>query len=184
MLNVPYDYTLAAITELQANAIDKIRARNEFSKSGLATLKVRAPNQIGGTRLVTVQIKLCELGSMLHDMVCKELSVAPTRYKSSHLIMCDVTLFFHLNSIKLITSGRVLNGNRILSEQGISNNQAIMAITLAPADSSADNDIYERFNRAKQDAALLSSPDQNQLMDVSGSGKISNILQIFHCFFF
>lgn len=41
-----------------------------------------------------------------------------------------------------------------------------MAITLAPVESSTDNDIYERFNRAKQDATLLSSPDQNQFMDV------------------
>lgn len=79
MLNIPYDYTLAAVTELQNNAIDKIRARDEFTKTGLATIKVRAPNQVGGTRLVTVQIQLTELGSILHDRVAKELSVTPTR---------------------------------------------------------------------------------------------------------
>lgn len=74
------------------------------------------------------------------------------------------------HSIKLISSGRVLNGNRTLTEQGIANNQMVMAIALSVAAESSDNGIYERFNRAKQDATLLSSPDQNhQFMDVSQS---------------
>lgn len=171
MLNIPYDYTLAAITELQNNAIDKIRARDEFTETGLATIKVRAPNQVGGTRLVTVQIQLTELGSILHDRVAKELGVSPMRLVDVCVCVCNnivSIVSIHTSSIKLISSGRVLNGNRTLSEQGIANNQMVMAIALLAAEASSDdNDIYERFNRAKQDATLLSSPDQNQFMDVS-----------------
>lgn len=34
ILNIPYDYCLAAINELQTNAIDKLRARDDFAKTG------------------------------------------------------------------------------------------------------------------------------------------------------
>lgn len=34
VLNIPFDYCLAAITELQTHAIDKLRARDDFAKTG------------------------------------------------------------------------------------------------------------------------------------------------------
>lgn len=38
ILNIPYDYCLAAISELQTNAIDKLRARDDFTKTGKVKL--------------------------------------------------------------------------------------------------------------------------------------------------
>lgn len=34
ILNIPYDYCLAAITELQTSALDKLKARDEFAQTG------------------------------------------------------------------------------------------------------------------------------------------------------
>lgn len=35
ILNIPYDYCMAAITELQTSALDKLKARDEFVQTGL-----------------------------------------------------------------------------------------------------------------------------------------------------
>lgn len=42
-------------------------------KLGIATIKVRAPNQIGGTQSVTVHVSLFEMASALYELVAKEL---------------------------------------------------------------------------------------------------------------
>lgn len=34
ILNIPYDYCLPAINELQTSALDKLKARDEFSQTG------------------------------------------------------------------------------------------------------------------------------------------------------
>lgn len=34
ILNIPYDYCSAAITELQTSALDKLKARDEFAQTG------------------------------------------------------------------------------------------------------------------------------------------------------
>lgn len=34
ILNIPYDYCMAAITELQTSALDKLKARDEFVQTG------------------------------------------------------------------------------------------------------------------------------------------------------
>lgn len=79
-LNIPYDYCLAAITELQASALEKLRAREVFTQSGFATIRVRAPAQVGGTRLITVNVKLSDIGQQLQEVVGKELQVSPSRW--------------------------------------------------------------------------------------------------------
>lgn len=77
MINVPYNCCLAAINELQSNAIDKLKARDDFAKTGKATIKVRVPNR--GVRLFTIQIKLDELTENLYELVASELEIASTR---------------------------------------------------------------------------------------------------------
>lgn len=41
----------------------------------MATIKVRAPNHIGGTQSVTVRVNLFELASALFELVAKELNI-------------------------------------------------------------------------------------------------------------
>lgn len=38
ILSIPSEYCLAAINELQTNAIDKLRAREDFAKTGKLNL--------------------------------------------------------------------------------------------------------------------------------------------------
>lgn len=79
ILSIPATYCLAAVTELQSNAIDKIRTREEFSKSGLATIKVRTPCLVGGTRLITINIRLSDTGDQFQDAVATELKIERNR---------------------------------------------------------------------------------------------------------
>lgn len=46
---------------------------------GVATIKIRAPNQVGGTRLLTVRVDLDNVGSALHESAAKELCVPPNK---------------------------------------------------------------------------------------------------------
>lgn len=78
-LNIPFDYCLAAISELQESALSKLKSRNEYAQCGLATLKVRVPAQLGGTQLVTVNVKLSDSGHVLQESVSKELDVTPSK---------------------------------------------------------------------------------------------------------
>ena len=172
VLSIPYDYCLAAITELQNHALDKLRAKNEFTESGriiliqlkdkklyftylfcllqgLATIKIRLPNQPGGTRLLTTQVKLTDIGRDLQEDVAKQLSVSQSR-------------------IKLISAGKVLRPEITLENQGIVNNQQILAliIEVTEVEAAEQYDVYDRVKKIKEDAALCLQ-GKNSLMHVS-----------------
>ncbi|KAJ6638174.1 NEDD8 ultimate buster 1 [Pseudolycoriella hygida] len=145
-LNVPVDYCKAALSELQNNALDKLRAQAEFAETGLATIKVRAPNQVGGTRLITINVKLTEIGSTLQELVAKELGTCPL-------------------SVKLISAGKVINSHQVLSEQNIKNNQQIMALTLKSSENLAEDAAYNKVQKAREDAQLLINQNE-KFMDM------------------
>lgn len=104
ILNIPYDYCLAAITELQTSALDKLKARDEFAQTGkrvslsnwlesnsiyvviylhvalgLATLKVRVPNKNTGARLLTVQTKFDVPAEGLYENVANQLGISAAK---------------------------------------------------------------------------------------------------------
>lgn len=107
-LNISEGYCVAAINELQTNAIDKLKARDLFRESGklsifrrcfsdvpvnsffecmfilgLATLKVRVPGKSNGGRLITVQTKLDSLAEELYQQVGSKLEVPSTKFVQS-----------------------------------------------------------------------------------------------------
>lgn len=55
-----------------------------------------------------------------------------------------------------------------LQEQGIKNNQQLMAILIesTPNEANKAEDLYERVRKAKEDAALLSTSDNQHFMHV------------------
>lgn len=62
--------------------------------------------------------------------------------------------------IKLIGSGKVLAPLQSLEEQGIQNNQQVMAVILDEVpDGTASDNIYDRVQKARQDALLLIDQD-------------------------
>lgn len=147
ILNVPVNYCVAAITELQCTAIGKLQARDDFSKFGLATLKVKTPAATAGagTRLVTINIRLNQTGLQLQNAVAKELAIDSNR-------------------VKLIAAGKVLNASLSLEEQNVQNNQTIMAVALDEMALPSEC-IYDRVQKARQDAELLMSR-QNDFMQM------------------
>lgn len=72
---------MAALTELQCTAVDKLRARDEFTKSGLATIKVKTPS--AGSRLLTVNVRLNDMGQQLQDAIAKELDIDSNRFANN-----------------------------------------------------------------------------------------------------
>jgi hypothetical protein len=71
---------LKALKDLQLNALEKLESRKEFQKTGLATVKVRAPFQFGTKRIFNVQIKLTDCGSDLIENIAKNLDVDKEKY--------------------------------------------------------------------------------------------------------
>lgn len=68
-------------------------------------------------------------------------------------------------SIKLIGAGLVLNRNRTLEEQGIKNNQQIMAVVLNERNS--EENIYDKVQEIKDDTNLLLMDANAQHMQVN-----------------
>lgn len=103
---------------------------------GLATLKIRVPckKSSGGTKLLTVKIKLTEPTSNLMTSIGNEMVTQ--------------------NSIKLISSGRVLDPEKSLAEQNIKNFQQILALE-SKNETDAENQTYNRVTKIRKDAELL-----------------------------
>lgn len=70
---------MAALTELQSHALEKLKSREEFAQTGVATVKVRIPSKVGGTKMITVKQKLDALGIELEAKLSKELDVSLSR---------------------------------------------------------------------------------------------------------
>lgn len=103
---------------------------------GLATLKIRIPckKSSGGTKLLTIKIKLTDTVSNLMTLIANETMTN--------------------NSIKLISSGRVLDNEKTLAEQNIKNFQQILALE-SKDEKDSDNQTYNRVTKIKKDAEIL-----------------------------
>lgn len=55
ILNIPYDYCLAAITELQTSALDKLKARDEFAQTGKISAYRIASNKLSFIIFILLQ---------------------------------------------------------------------------------------------------------------------------------
>lgn len=76
-MNIPYNYCLSAINELQSGAIDKLKAREMFNETGVATIKIRIPDKNTGGRLITLEIKLDILAEELCIEIGTKLDIDP-----------------------------------------------------------------------------------------------------------
>ena len=140
---------------LQQNALEKLAARDKFKESGVATLKLRFSKNLK-SRQKTVDIALTSTGSDLGSAVAG--LVGQTADK-----------------IKMIVSGRVVDGDQTLMEQGVRNSAVVMVILLA--DTEAIRIVEEQrrmLEQTRADAERLSGRDSNkddyflQVADQSG----------------
>lgn len=73
-----------------------------------------------------------------------------------------------LHRLKLISAGKILNRLQTLQDQGVQNNQQIMAIVLEMDEKEANkqNGVYDKLQEAKKDALKLLQKEDSY-MDVS-----------------
>ena len=142
---------------LQQNALEKLAARDKFKESGVATFKLRFSKNLK-SRQKTVDIALTSTGADLGKMVAGLVGQT-------------------LEKIKMIVSGRVVDGDKTLMEQGVRNSAIVMVILLA--DTEAMKIVAEQrkmLEQTRADAERLSGRDSSkdgyflQVADQSGKG--------------
>lgn len=76
--------------------------------------------------------------------------------------------FNFVSRLKLISAGKMLNRSQTLQDQGIQNNQQIMAIILEMDETEAnkENGVFDKLQEAKKDASKLLEKNDSY-MDVS-----------------
>lgn len=78
-LHLPYDSCYAAISELQSHALEKLKERDIFKESGLATLKIKFLIPNGSPKLITKQILLSACGTDLKQVVSENAEIPSQR---------------------------------------------------------------------------------------------------------
>uniref|UniRef100_A0A182T108 Ubiquitin-like domain-containing protein n=1 Tax=Anopheles maculatus TaxID=74869 RepID=A0A182T108_9DIPT len=137
-LGIPTDLCLEGLTALQRNALEKLQAKDEFQKTGVATVRIRAPTQTGSNREFDMKVKITEQGSHLCELIGQRLSLDARK-------------------IKLVCSGKIISSVRSLQEQKITNGATIMALVLAHSEEEAKRECstYDRVHKIRTDAEML-----------------------------
>ena len=142
---------LNAIQKLQQNALENLKSKDEFSKTGVATLKIRTPMQGSANKHFTAKVKISSKAQELAEIVADHLGA-------------------HANRIKLVCAGRVLNPTKTLSEQHVPNGASMMALVMAQSVDAAqkENSLYDRVHKIRTDAELLiNDNDHSDFLSVS-----------------
>ncbi|KAL0273405.1 UNVERIFIED_CONTAM: hypothetical protein PYX00_006074 [Menopon gallinae] len=141
----------AVLEEFQTKALNNLRERDNFKNTGQASLKVRVPNQQGGS-IVTVTLELNKTGLNLREEISKAISIP-------------------LERLKVIFKGKFLQDESTLDQQGIKHGLHMMAIILKePSDpeTSEYESHVKQVDSTKADIELLSEGQYLQIADQSG----------------
>uniref|UniRef100_A0A182KGB1 UBA domain-containing protein n=1 Tax=Anopheles christyi TaxID=43041 RepID=A0A182KGB1_9DIPT len=155
-LGIAADLCLQGLTALQRNALDKLQSKDEFQRTGVATVKVRAPTQTGSNREFDLKVKVTDTGSQLCELIGQRLSLDARK-------------------IKLVCSGRIINGVRTLQEQKVTNGATVMALVMAYSEEEAKRECstYDRVHKIRTDAEMLINENDStnflSLEDQSGN---------------
>ncbi|XP_017786939.1 PREDICTED: NEDD8 ultimate buster 1-like [Nicrophorus vespilloides] len=151
-LNMDFDACHAAISELQTNAIEKLKQRDRFKESGVATIKIKILNQ-NPPKLISKEILLSTVGMNFKVLISDEVNIP-------------------IDRLKLIANGIVIKETEMLSQQGIKNGSLVLAIVLKES----LTEIHENearvkdIEKTKEDTSLLASDvSYMQLEDQHGN---------------
>lgn len=117
---------------------------------GIATLKVRIPCKINGTKLLSFKIKLTEPAKSLQEIIAAKLETHPDK-------------------IKIIANGKVLDLQTALIDQGVKNNKQIMALVTEENDYANSEDPYAKIRQIRSEAELLLKNKNSGFLAVSAS---------------
>ncbi|XP_050080327.1 NEDD8 ultimate buster 1 [Anopheles maculipalpis] len=137
-LGITTELCQEGLAALQRNALEKLQAKDEFQRTGVATVRIRAPTQTGSNREFDVKVKITEQGNHLCELVGQRLSLDARK-------------------IKLVSSGKIIGGVRSLQEQKVTNGATIMALVLAHSEEEAKRECstYDRVHKFRTDAEML-----------------------------
>ncbi|XP_055529125.1 NEDD8 ultimate buster 1-like [Wyeomyia smithii] len=140
---------LKAIRFLQQNALDKLRSKDEFLKTGIATIRCRAPTQEKINRYFDVKLKITSHGQELAQMVADKLALDVSR-------------------IKLVCAGKVLKNHLTLSEQNVVNGAAVMILIMLQSVEAAqrESSTYDRIHKIRADAELLINDERSDFLSL------------------
>lgn len=105
-MHISADKVDIALESLRTSSVERIAARNSFLLTGIAALKVKvAASKTHGSKNVSrepfvVNTKLDVKGSQLRTLIAEHCKV-------------------NVNDIKMISSGRIVTDDPLLTEQGI-----------------------------------------------------------------
>lgn len=154
ILNLPFDQCRAALSELQSNALEKLKQRDRFKESGLASFKIKVVIPKASPKIIAKEILLSALGLDLKDQIAGSINVSSER-------------------LKLIANGIVIKDTENLSHQGLKNGQQILAIILTETPQEVkkkEDQIKEVENTKKATNLLVSDNDEYlQLEDQQGN---------------
>jgi len=79
-LGIAADSCLATLLELQQHALERLRERDHFRETGLATIKVRVPDKNPSRRIISVETKLSATVQEVQQAVASQIGVECDRY--------------------------------------------------------------------------------------------------------
>jgi len=154
-VNLPRPHLFQGLQMLQQHALEKLAARDRFKETGIANLKIKCAKGLR-CKAKTVDISLLSLGA---DLIMK-ISGLVNNTKEK---------------LKIICSGRVINLERSLGEQGVKNSATLMVVLVGDNESLAVvAEQRKMLEETKADAARLSCRDSRkddyflQVADQSG----------------
>lgn len=74
-LEIPAEECYAALSELQGNALEKLKQREHFKESGVATIKLKLLNG-ANTKLMTKEVSLAAPASSLKRIISRDANVS------------------------------------------------------------------------------------------------------------
>ncbi|CAH0561061.1 unnamed protein product [Brassicogethes aeneus] len=141
-LNIPSGVCKEIIGQLQVVAIENLKQKNEFEKSGKATIKIKILQAQSPARIITKEILLSMRAIDLKDILSNDTNISMDR-------------------LKLISSGKVLIDGESLGSQSVKNGQNLLAIIV----SETPNEVLQKEKEIKQiedvktDSRLLALDD-------------------------
>lgn len=81
-LKIPLEECYAALSELQGNALEKLRQREHFKESGVAAVKVKLLNR-ANSQLLTKEISLASPALRLKEIIARDVNISKEKLVKS-----------------------------------------------------------------------------------------------------
>lgn len=78
-LSIPYEICHTVVIDLQKNALEKLKERDLFKETGIATLKIRISHESSGVKVLKIEQRLSSFGVDLKNEVTLRTDIPSNR---------------------------------------------------------------------------------------------------------